>query len=526
MPLNDHDHHEFDHHLQDEDMFDAHHPPGTEIGEALQLEVDRGSGSFAQDGRLEVAEDQVMLNGEDTLMGSAAMYGPTEIGFHDDEFQAVDRNYDTDVGSTEAADRGGSEIGDARNAGYIAKYGPSEIGTHFPEEGAAEIGSELEHDPESALGLEAPFESFMLGPTRMGDDDELGAGHFPLDGASEIGAGHFPLDGASEIGTHYPEEGAAEIGAGHYPTEGASEIGAAVLKVIEKARDNRQPPPPMKAVSVDDPLEEDHWGLEDVVIGAANVTGADQFPLLSQLLVRAGAGTEARIVRVDTEASYKQFRTESSPELAELSQRLDAHIADPHAHQHDEPESDVLSDDIEDLVHLGAEVQAAEAEKRVEMWMPKRFDGKIETWREGGNVCASIVLPSLDGEVRICTALEPIRKCVAEMARHAAEAGVPAAAVVGVLPAMGCALGAGTAVKEMAAAAPSLIKAAAGSQAPFMVRIEPKVAPTLAALAMLAWACKEGNAQACSEWDKLGAVSAGPVKQAMAEALQLVKAAA
>ena len=186
-----------------------------------------------------------------------------------------------------------------------------------------------------------------------------------------------------------------------------------------------------------------------------------------------------------------------------------------------------LDEDIEDLVHLGAEADAAEAAKRVELWMPQRFDGKIEAWREGDFVCASIALPGKDGELRICTSLEPVRKCVEEMSRHAAEANVPPSVVVGHIPAMGCVLGAGTAIKEMAAAAPAILnRPEASVKLPFMVRIEPKVSPALAALAMLASGCKAGDAQACDEWNRLASMAPGPLKQAMGEALQIVKAAA
>jgi hypothetical protein len=566
MPLNDGDDgNEFSSSLEDEDIFDAHPRPGIEmLGAAFDLEVDRGSGSFAEDGRLEVAEDRVMNDGESQL-GSAAMYGPTEIGFHDDEFEGVDRDYLTDVGAAAAADREGSEIFGAahaadrpgseigeelRNGGYIAKHGPSEIGAdalrnggYIAKYGPSEIGFDgrnggyiAKHGPSEIGGgnpvMEAgeveptltPFDTFMAEPIRMGNMDEVG-------NVDDVG---FHDDDFEGVDRDYLTDVGAAAAADRPGSEifGASPA-AAVAKVIEKARDNRQPAPPMRAVDVDAPLEEDDWSLADTVLGAAAATGADPFPLLSQLLLRAGAATEPRYVRVDTEESYKAFRTEHSPELADLAARLDAHVADPHAHgagsisSGDDELSSDLSDDIDDLVHLGAEAQAAEDAKRVDLWMPKRFDGLVTAWKEGENVCASLTLPGADGEVRICTSLEPIRKCVAEMAQHAAESGVPAATVVGVLPAMGCVLGAGTALKEMAAAAPAILQRpeAAGNQ-PFVVRIEPKTSPTLAALAMLAWACKQGNAQACDEWQKLGETCTGPVKQAMMEALQVVKAAA
>lgn len=569
MSLNDGQHDEFNSELEDEYIFDAHYPPGVEIGAGfdesdeespddqppLDLKHDYGSGSYAEDGRLEVAEDNLMMNGESQL-GSAAMYGPTEIGADDDfeqqevylehqyEIGAADRGYGSEIGSTESADRGGSEIGDARNNGYIAKYGPSEIGAAAAadrdgyEIGAADRGYGSEIGADSA-DVMAPFESFMLDDVNMGEKFSHEFGIDAVGGDYEDGYGDAfykrGYKGSSDEYSRGYDTATKDtaVGAAAAADRPGYEIGAspalAVAKVVEKARDNRQPPPPMRAVDAEAMMDDDYdYGMTDMMIGVADVTGnPDPFPLTSQLMLRAGASTAPRFVRVDTEESYKVFRTENSPELAELAARLDAHMADPYAHGNgqNEPSSD-LSDDIEELVHIGAEADAAEDAKRIDLWMPKRFDGLVTAWKENGFVCTSMTLPGHDGEVRICTSLEPIVKCVSEMSRHAAESGVPASTVVGVISEMGCVLGAGTALKEMAAAAPAILaRPEAQTKMPFMVRIEPKLNPALGALMMLVAACRQGNQQACAEWQKLGELSAGPVKQAMAEALQLAKAA-
>jgi hypothetical protein len=409
--------------------------------------------------------------------GYIAKWGQSEIGYAPYAAEGA-----MEIGAAAAADRPGSELG----AGL------------FPEDGASEIGEDLQ----------SPFETFMMDTHRIGDDEM---------GCDEMGAGFEGWDPVVN----------SLVGAGHYPTEGASEIGAvkaAVAKVVEKARDNRQPAPPMKVVDVDAPLDEDeHSFLSDIVLGAAAATGVDQFPLLTKLLVRAGSGMDPRVVRVDTEASYKAFRTQQSPELSALSAKLEEHIADPAAHGGIAEED--IDDDIADLVHLGEEVKAAEAQKRVDLWMPRRFEGKLEAWREGNMVCASMALPGRDGDVRICTSFEPVGKCVDEMARHASETNAPTEAILGVLPAMGCVLGAGTALKEMAAAAPAIIaRPEAQVKLPFVVRIEPKTSPNLAALTMLAAAAKLGSTQAQTEWQKLSSLSAPQVKAAMLEAVEVAKA--
>jgi hypothetical protein len=309
----------------------------------------------------------------------------------------------------------------------------------------------------------------------------------------------------------------------------------AVLKVVETARDARQPAPPMRAVDPDAPpsARSATRPLFRTLVGAAQASGnPDPFPMTAQFMQRCGADMAPRFVRVDTEESYKAFRTGHSPELSELAARVDemehalhSHLSDPEAHTH-EGADDALAEDIEDLTVLGANAHAAEDEKRIDLWMPKHFDGLITAWREGDFVCASMQLPGQDGAIRICTSLEPVVKCVTEMSRHAAESGVPAKSVVGVLPAMGCVLGAGTMLKEMAAAAPAIMsRKEAQTKTPFMVRIEPKNSPALAALAMLVMACKLGDQQACMEWENLAKLSPAPVKQAMAEALKLAQAA-
>lgn len=363
-----------------------------------------------------------------------------------------------------------------------------------------------------------------LGPTEIGEDDTLTPWDvFALEPV-RIGDGDFV--GNTEIGN--VEIGNTEIGDTDIEI-GNTEIGA-VRQVIKKARDNRQPPPKMRAVAVDEP-EAEHlldWGLTDVFVGVAEATGSpNPFPLTSELMLRFGADSEPRYVRVDTEASYRAFRGRSSPELSEVRERIDAlsarlaeHEEDPHAHQE-------LLEEVNDLTALGMAAGQAESAKRIDLWLPRRFEGLVQAWQEGEMVCASLKLPGADGEVRICTSLEPVQKCIAEMARHASEANVPATSVLGILPAMGVVLGAGTVIKSVAAAAPAILRRPeASGRKPFIVRIEPKANPALCALAALAQQCQSGNDRACEEWKRLRNLASGsPVSQAMDEAVRLIKEA-
>lgn len=307
-----------------------------------------------------------------------------------------------------------------------------------------------------------------------------------------------------------------------------TELGTALAlrEVVKVARDSRQPAPPMKAVDVDAPDAEkpDVWAVTDTCIGAA--LAGEPFPLLSSLLQRCGAATAPRLVRIDTQKTYDEFRASGSPELAgfrqrieELERRLAQHARDPYAHER-------LADEIEDLVSLGAEVDQVLADRKVDMDLKPRLAGKIEVWRDGDAICASIKLSCKDGFARWCTSAEPVHKAQKEVSGYAAQVNAPPSVILGMLPAIADRLGAGTVIKELVAAAPSLLqRPELASDVPFVVRIEPKGNPALCALALLALQCKAGNAQACDEWHRLAATAHSVVKQAMGEALALAKKA-
>ena len=337
------------------------------------------------------------------------------------------------------------------------------------------------------------------------------------------------IGGANDAMNRY-EIGADDVGD---DCVGAEETAAAVKKVIQTARDGRQPPPKMRAVSLETPLDEAEFVLTDwfadVLVGCSQMIGADNaFPLTTKFMQRFGAGQEKpRIVRVDTEETYAKFRADSSPDmaamqahLAELADDLEEHLHDPSAH----PE---LLEAIEEAEMLGAEAKKTEELKAIEMWLPDWAKGKVHAWKEGEFICASIHLPGCDGETRICTSMTPIVRAVEEIELHAANANVSAAAVIGVLPAMGCVLGAGTLVKEMAAAAPSLLAQPAASQkTSFMCRIEPKASPFLCAMTALCQSAANGDQGAIAEWNALSSAAkkggATPVVSAMAEAKALL----
>jgi len=344
-----------------------------------------------------------------------------------------------------------------------------------------------------------PWDAFMSEPVRVGSNIEIGA--------------NIEIGGNTEIG-------------------GNVEIGAmlAVREVVKKARDNRMPAPAMVAVDVDAPPRamDDEWCVANTFIGVAQASGSsDPFPLTTKLMQGCGAGGAPRFVRIDTEECYRDFRASQTPEMLRFQDRLNdlehrfaAHASDPLAHE-------MLSDGVEEVTMLGAAADQALAAKRIDLQLPQPTNRKVECWVDGENVYGMIKLPGPDGKVRFCTTAEPLEKSVQEASRHAAEAGVPANLIIDKIEMIGAILGAATAVKEVAAAAPSILsRPEIAKCASFQVRIEPKANPAICALAALAQECRRGNPQACDEWQRLSAAGPGPVKQAMNEALALIQRAA
>lgn len=286
----------------------------------------------------------------------------------------------------------------------------------------------------------------------------------------------------------------------------------AILHTLARARDNRRPCPPMVAVDLDAPLP-----AEQDLIGAT--ASPEAFPITAQLIEAYKAAGKPRIVRIDTEESYEAFRDSGSPErlemlarVAKLEGALFDHLTDADAHNPD------VAEELEEAQGLAA----AEEAKRIPLRMPKRFDGLIEAWHQGDMAAASMLLPRPDGGRWVATVSAPLKQGELEAAKAAAEAGVPAAAIVGYLPAIGATLAAANALKPLAAGADDkpgtiLRRREAGGTQPFMVRLEPQVSPAIFALGELLCLCQAGNARACDEWNRLAAQAPGPVKQAMGE---------
>lgn len=299
----------------------------------------------------------------------------------------------------------------------------------------------------------------------------------------------------------------------------------AIVRTIKRCRDNRRSCPPMKAVDLQAPLERDHLGE------AIEAAPGGPYPITVSLLEKHRAAGVPRIVQVHTEKDYQAFRDATSPErtallarLVALEEKVAAHIADPEAHDR----ADIVAD-LADAVALGEAVEAVEEEKRIPLRMQRRFDGLLESWLDGGMVASTLILPHEDGGRWFVTAAESCDKGELEAAKAATEAGVPAAAIVGYLGAIGANLAAADAVKSIASGSDGnpgsiLRRPEAKGHESFLVRLDPQVSPAVFALAELACLCQQGSAQACGEWNALAAAAPLPVRQAMGEILASLKA--
>ena len=143
---------------------------------------------------------------------------------------------------------------------------------------------------------------------------------------------------------------------------------------------------------------------------------------------------------------------------------------------------------------------------------------------------STLILPHEDGGRWFATAAESCEKGELEAAKAAAEANIPAIAIVGYLPALGASLAAADAVKSIASGADgpgSILRTPeAKGKTSFVKRLDPQVSPTLFALGELACLCKAGDPKALAEWNALAQAAPLPVQQAMGEVLATLKAPA
>jgi hypothetical protein len=286
-----------------------------------------------------------------------------------------------------------------------------------------------------------------------------------------------------------------------------------VAHVLRTARDHRWAPPPMTAVYLDDPLPDplldDEFEL--VMLGASDSDGPP--PTAMRLYAESGGvDDDFRVMRCDTEQSYKALCGSLSPEFAEFQRRLAAvekalaqHIADPNAHAK-------VQRAAEAMLGAAAKAHARMAGDAIAMELPPESDAKFRRWRQGDSICVTGCFPAPDGTVRYLTCATPAHVEAARLARYVDASGVHPAEVLGCAGMLCNLLGAGSLIPILCAGAPdalALDAAArpAGSTAPMVVRVQPETQPSALAILSLAERCEAGDEQAMEEWERLGDVA-------------------
>jgi len=293
---------------------------------------------------------------------------------------------------------------------------------------------------------------------------------------------------------------------------------AAAREIVRQAQASRLPAPFLRVepttgdvgdVDVEDVLGELLGVIEDDESDEpAPFTPVDSydFPVTQKLHRKFKAALPSpKVMRVDTEESYKKFMDEKrAPYIAELEQRVaraEAALAQ-HASDGHGVAMDVLGADVEQ-----AKQRALTGGDEIPMSLPPGTEKHIKVWQDGGQICCSMRLPGPDGKVRIATAASPVERHVEEVLCYTEDGDVNPMEVMGALPMMAQILGGGSLVTQIAAAAPQLLarpEVCAGEV--FVGKVTPVSDPAVAAIMALLQMCRAGDKQALKEVKKLRAM--------------------
>jgi len=293
---------------------------------------------------------------------------------------------------------------------------------------------------------------------------------------------------------------------------------AAAREIVRQAQASRLPAPFLRVepstgdvgdVDVEDVLGELLGVIEDDESDApAPFTPVDSydFPVTQKLHRKFKAALPSpKVMRVDTEESYKKFMDEKrAPYIAELEQRVaraEAALAQ-HASDGHGVAMDVLGADVEQ-----AKQRALTGGDEIPMSLPPGTEKHVKVWQDGGQICCSMRLPGPDGKVRIATASSPVERHVEEVLCYTEDGDVNPMEVMGALPMMAQILGGGSLVTQIAAAASELLarpEVKAGK--PFVGKVTPVSDPAVAAIMALLQMCRAGDKRALKEVKKLRAM--------------------
>lgn len=306
------------------------------------------------------------------------------------------------------------------------------------------------------------------------------------------------------------------------------DVRRAAWAVIDQAKRKRLGVTPVEVVgaAVDTTL----WSFESPVYvvgeGERGAGGASGLVLFDGIKDRfSGALPKPKLVRVDDEASYAEFRNaRRAPYLAKLEERLAAvertlegHIADNHGggrlaaledrftrHVADEDARlDALEERFVEHVHdprahvLGALEGAVYGGTKVHLPLKEAREGKIDCWRDGKELLCTVRLRGKDGRVRMATTGQSVEHPLAEVLGYALSAGLDVEETLAVAPPMAEILGCTTLIGELCGAARELV-ACAGSGT-YVGTLQSATDPMIAATMALIQRCQGGDRRAMAE---------------------------
>jgi hypothetical protein len=276
-----------------------------------------------------------------------------------------------------------------------------------------------------------------------------------------------------------------------------SDVDSAARAIITRAAARRLTPQ-IHVVGADYDPTYKTFEAEDVryrIIGDEEAIG---LPLFDNLTRRfSSAQPEPKMVRVDSEESYRDFRgVRRQPYIAELQRRLEAleqafalHVSDGHG-IHGEDDFDVLGDAVVSAIGV-----ARHGGQQVWLPLPDWADGKIDCWQDGPEILCTVRLPGNDGRPLLATTATQLNGCFEEVVGHADAADVEVEDLIAVAPIITPVLGASRLIPEICCVAGELI----ARGAPFVGKLTPKSDPRTAAAMALIQRCQRGDLRALRE---------------------------
>lgn len=285
----------------------------------------------------------------------------------------------------------------------------------------------------------------------------------------------------------------------------SEDLAYAAAAIAHRARRRRlhAPPPSIVGVSYDPTyLSFEAGGVAYRVIGDDSPTGLPIFDELHQRF--STALPSPKHVRLDTEASYADFRRRRDPSLASLDERLaalEAAVAAHTADDHGGGKLAALQDAFER--HVAAHVcgDDAPASQPIDLPLAACRTGLIECWQEGPEICVSVRIPGPDGQARVATSAMPADTAVEETLGCAIDAGLEPEEMLVVVPPMAQVLGADRMITEICGCALEVLGQSGGQ--PFVGVLVPSADPSIAAAMALLQRCQRGDRRACAEAHEL-----------------------